>query len=152
MEPAKELKNSRGTKPPRFESEVLEDEDLTSSNHLRAKRQQSDWGNIDEVAPTPNRFPLRTSDSDKLFDIFTKRDAYWTIFDSISSVLPIGDILALQRTCKATAPIYQELQKSQWNIDMRLKRFFKDPVRFRSKLGENNALVSGSFALQFFGT
>jgi hypothetical protein len=93
----------------------------------------------------------QASDSDQLFDIFAKRDKYWTIFDTVASFLPIGDILALQRTCKVVAPIYEQLQKSQWNIDKRLERFFKDPRKFREKIGESEALVSGSFALQFFG-
>lgn len=103
--------------------------------------------NIRSVKPPS----LRASESDHLFDIFTKRGSYWTIFDIATSFMPVGDIIALQRTCKATAPIYKELQQTQWNINVRLERFFRQPKAFRSALGENDALVSGSFALQFFG-
>jgi hypothetical protein len=98
-----------------------------------------------------SKYPLRASGSDQLFDVFIKRGAYWTIFDRITSFLPIGDIHVLRRTCQAAAPIYDELLKSQWNIDNRLRRFFKNPTGFREVLGECDAVISGSFALQFFG-
>ena len=35
-------------------------------------------------------------------------------------------------------------------MDRALRRFVDNPHQFRSKLGEYNAIVSGSFALQFF--
>lgn len=71
------------------------------------------------------------------------------IVEPIMSKLEIGDIIALQRTCKA--PIYQELIKSQWNIDMQLKTFFRDPIAFRSSLGACNGLVCGRLVNKFFG-
>ncbi|KEQ59056.1 uncharacterized protein M437DRAFT_88006 [Aureobasidium melanogenum CBS 110374] len=37
-----------------------------------------------------------------------------------------------------------------WNIDRRLARFVNDPKEFRSRLGEADALISGTFALLFF--
>jgi hypothetical protein len=39
---------------------------------------------------------------------------------------------------------------SAWNVNTRLRRFFDDPVAFRAKLGQCDALIAGSFALQFF--
>ncbi|KAH0379898.1 hypothetical protein KCU92_g7876, partial [Aureobasidium melanogenum] len=38
----------------------------------------------------------------------------------------------------------------QWNINQRLARFVNDPKGFRSKLGQADALISGTFALLFF--
>lgn len=37
-----------------------------------------------------------------------------------------------------------------WNINARLKRFFDDPDAFRAQQRQCDALISGSFALQFF--
>ncbi|QDS77712.1 hypothetical protein FKW77_004048 [Venturia effusa] len=96
------------------------------------------------------RAPKPDPKSAQLFDIFTKRAENWTIFNNVASRLPASDVFSLQRVCKATAPIYKELQRTGWNVDKRLGRFFRDPVLFRWTLGINDALVSGSFALQFF--
>ncbi|KAG9560990.1 hypothetical protein KCU97_g17663, partial [Aureobasidium melanogenum] len=38
----------------------------------------------------------------------------------------------------------------RWNINQRLARFVNDPKEFRSRLGEADALISGTFALLFF--
>lgn len=62
------------------------------------------------------------------------------------------DLMAVGRTCKATEPLYRDLQKTQWKIDVKLSRFFRGPKEFRSVLGESDVIVSGSFVLQFFGT
>jgi hypothetical protein len=125
------MSNPHGTKRCRTDCEVPQDLALTTNNS--------------------SKHPLRASGSDQLFDIFVKRGAYWTIFDRVSSFLPIRDIHVLRRTCKAVTHIYDEMLKSQWNIDARLSRFFRDPRHFREVLGQCDALISGSFALQFFG-
>jgi hypothetical protein len=140
----------RGTKRLRADPEALE-EQLDFEMRLPAKRSRPNHDGITVVVPTSSKYPLLTSDSDQLFDLLTKRDAYWTIFDNVASRLPVGDIIALQRSCKATATIYQELLKTHWNVGTRLRKIFKDPVGFRSKLGECGALVTGPFLLYFFG-
>jgi hypothetical protein len=40
--------------------------------------------------------------------------------------------------------------KERWNINRRLGRFVRDPCKFRSAIAHHDALVSGSFAIQFF--
>lgn len=116
------------------------------------KRHLNITDSVEAQSLPPNlRATKPETEPSKLFEIFTKRDSHWTIFDKVTSLLPVADVLSLQRTCKATAPIYGELQKTQWSIDGRLQRFFRDLLLFRWTLGMNDALVSGSFALQFFG-
>lgn len=61
--------------------------------------------------------------------------------------LDTRDILKLYRTSWA---IRLDIKANEWNVNHRLARFFKDPTAFRSHLGRANALISGSFALQFF--
>lgn len=59
-------------------------------------------------------------------------------------ILRPRDIICLRRTCK---DIREYLQ---WDINAKLQRFFNNPCAFRSELGRCEALISGSFALQFF--
>jgi len=40
--------------------------------------------------------------------------------------------------------------KGRWDINKKLRSFVTKPIDLRSKLGQNDALISGSFAIQFF--
>ena len=59
-------------------------------------------------------------------------------------------IIALSRTCKQLSRTYQDLLQTQWKIDPKLSRFVADPQRLRLQLRHSNAVISGSFALQYF--
>ncbi|KAL8784342.1 MAG: hypothetical protein Q9195_009087 [Heterodermia aff. obscurata] len=74
----------------------------------------------------------------------------YPICDHLSSILPIADLIRLTRTCKQFSSLYQRALPAHWNIDKRLKRFVNDPQSFRSEMADRDALISGSFALQFF--
>lgn len=78
------------------------------------------------------------------------RDSHYPIFSCLCDHLSIGDILALSRTCKKLSGIYEYLTPMRWNVDKQLQRFVNDPAGLRSKMGELNILISGSFAIQFF--
>jgi len=88
--------------------------------------------------------------SSPLLEFLIQREEHYPVFDRICSYLGIGDIISMTRTCKRLSGLYQALLATQWNVDRALRRFVNDPYRFRSKLGEYDAIVSGSFALQFF--
>ncbi|KAF7902235.1 hypothetical protein EAF00_002138 [Botryotinia globosa] len=74
----------------------------------------------------------------------------YPIFDNICTHLDPNEILLLRATTKQLSPLFESLFKTQWNINRQLKRFIEDPITFRSKLATYNAVISGSFALQFF--
>ena len=74
----------------------------------------------------------------------------YPIFDNICAHLDPNDILFFRLTTKQLSSSFNSLFKTQWNINRQLTRFVKDPVGFRSKLAKHDALISGSFALQFF--
>ncbi|KAI0841850.1 hypothetical protein F5Y06DRAFT_292673 [Hypoxylon sp. FL0890] len=57
------------------------------------------------------------------------------------------DVLNLGRTASA---MRYNIINNDWDINRKLARFIKDPTRFRSQLGRSDALISGSFVLQFF--
>ncbi|KAL9627261.1 MAG: hypothetical protein Q9204_006697 [Flavoplaca sp. TL-2023a] len=78
------------------------------------------------------------------------RDAHYPIFSCLCDHLSIGGILALSKTCKDFSDIYDYLLPMYWNMDKRLQRFVNDPTGLRSKMGELDVLISGSFAIQFF--
>jgi hypothetical protein len=81
-----------------------------------------------------------------IIDLF----ACYPVLDRICFYLSIGAIVALSRTCKRLSHVYRDLLRTQWNIDMRLSRFVADSSRFRLQLRESEAVISGSFAVQFF--
>lgn len=87
----------------------------------------------------------------------TKRSLGWEdifkcypIFDSICAYLDPKDIYAFRLTTKQLSPFFEILFRSQWNINRKLTRFVRDPIGLRSQLGRHGALISGSFAVQFF--
>ncbi|KAI0148170.1 hypothetical protein F4776DRAFT_660343 [Hypoxylon sp. NC0597] len=67
--------------------------------------------------------------------------------EGIMHYLDTEDVLNLARTSTA---IRRNIMDNDWNINSKLARFIKDPTGFRSQLGHSDALISGSFALQFF--
>ena len=88
-------------------------------------------------------------DDKTVLDFLSPRPHY-PVFRRLCSYLGIAEIIALTRTCKKFSGLYQLLLKTQWKVDHGLLRFVKSPARFRSQLGQHGALVSGSFAVQFF--
>lgn len=84
-----------------------------------------------------------------LFDVLDYK-ANYPISDNICSLLPVGDIISLTRTCRGLSSLYQSMIPTQWNVDRRLNRFVQDPKGLRSQMGIHNALISGSFVVQFF--
>jgi hypothetical protein len=75
---------------------------------------------------------------------------YPTITDTLESLLSIGDIIALSRTCSTLLPLYQiHLQLDTWDINKRLSLFVASPVEFRRRLAKAEGIISGGFALQF---
>ena len=77
-------------------------------------------------------------------------DTYFPVTSRICDFLSIVDIVYLTRTCRTLSSLFRSLIPHQWNVDQVLSRFTRDPKAFRSQLGQRNALVSGSLALQFF--
>ena len=77
-------------------------------------------------------------------------DIYFPITSRICDFLSILDIIRLSRTCRSLQNLYSFLIPHKWDIDRALKRFFDDPKALRAQLGVRDALIGGSFALQFF--
>ncbi|KAI0486682.1 hypothetical protein F4859DRAFT_526926 [Xylaria cf. heliscus] len=61
--------------------------------------------------------------------------------------LDTGSILNL---CKTSWSMRSDIYTYLWDINKKLERFFENPRAFRTELGRADALISGSFALQFF--
>ncbi|KAI1325200.1 hypothetical protein F5Y16DRAFT_401663 [Xylariaceae sp. FL0255] len=71
----------------------------------------------------------------------------YPVQERIFSELDIKSILAL---CSTSWDMRLDIKSYLWDINKRLNRFFKDPLAFRTELGRSEAVISGSFALQFF--
>ena len=74
---------------------------------------------------------------------------YYPIFINICQHLAIGDIVAISRTCDSLSTVYKQLLPILWNVNRSLKRYVEDPQAFRSQLAVNDAVIAGSFVLQF---
>lgn len=85
-----------------------------------------------------------------LFKFLLDQSQYWTVFESVYKHLDARDVVMLSRTCKDLSTFYSDLIPRKWNIDQRLSQFVADQKSFRSELGQTEALISESFAIQFF--
>jgi hypothetical protein len=73
----------------------------------------------------------------------------YAIFNRLCLHLDIARILPLKRVTKRWSGHISTHLKERWNINKKLKRFIADPQRFRTELGRHDALISGSFVIQF---
>jgi len=97
-----------------------------------------------QTTSPPNPVIART-----LFTLFD-RSEFYPIFEHLTKLLNIKDIISLCRTCRKLSTLVDDLKLSQWNINKKLSRFVKDPPKLRSLLGQSDALIFGDFALHFF--
>lgn len=95
-----------------------------------------------EVAPLVATRPSFTS----VFD----RHVCYPFFNKLCEHLSIAEIIALTRTCKKYADLYQYLLPIQWDVDRGLRRFVRDPCGFRSQMAKTDALIGGTFPVDFF--
>jgi len=83
-------------------------------------------------------------------DLLVDEARLYPIHQRLCHFLDIKDIINLTKTCKSLARLYQELLRTQRNLDKQLGRFLRDPVKFRKRLAQCDGVIPGSFALQFF--
>jgi hypothetical protein len=75
--------------------------------------------------------------------------ALYPIFDTFCSHLDIGGLLTLKKLSKTLSGHLATHSKERWNVNRRLRRFVRNPIKFRSQMAHHNALISGSFVIQF---
>ena len=97
---------------------------------------------------TPEEAPL-VAIKQSFMSVFDRHMCY-PFFIKLCEHLSIAEIVALTRTCKKYADLYQFLLPVQWNVDHGLRRFVRDPYGFRSQMAKSDALISGSFVFQLF--
>jgi hypothetical protein len=69
----------------------------------------------------------------------------YPVFASLRIQLGVVGLIQLTATCKRLYALRQYI----WDINRALRRFLDNPLAFRTLLGETDALISGSFVLQF---
>lgn len=74
----------------------------------------------------------------------------YPIFDALCSHLDIASFLSLQRVSKQLAANFYAQKNRRWDIDKGLRRFVREPKAFRCQMGKLDAIISGSFMLQFY--
>lgn len=83
-----------------------------------------------------------------LVDLLSARLA--PIQSSILSHLLPGDVIALTRTCSSLGRLWTTFVTTQYNINKLLRRFFKDPLEFRSVQSRCHVIIVDRFARYFF--
>ena len=107
------------------------------------------------VSVTPMLCRLSSESSYKIITMAVKfldtfSDTQYPIVSHLCDYLLIGDIVALTRTCRSLSTLYRNLLPAQWNVNRDLRQFVHDPNGLRSAMAKNDAVIAGSFALQFF--
>ncbi|KAF2501985.1 hypothetical protein BU16DRAFT_554043 [Lophium mytilinum] len=101
-------------------------------------------------APPSHSATMSPPTPSPLVKFLSNADSHWPIFEAITRNLEPSDLINLRRVSSSLAEVYATAAKSQWNINTSLRKFFKDPIAFRNKMGELSAFISGKFALNFF--
>ncbi|MCJ1402670.1 hypothetical protein MMC11_005890 [Xylographa trunciseda] len=113
------------------------DTSFSEEQHFRQQSHQDD-------------FQQQTPSRGSVLDFLTEQEQHYPVFRRLCFYLGIAEIIALTRTCRKLSSLYRQILKFEWNILPRLRRFVDNPEGLLSKLGQCEALISGSFALQFF--
>ncbi|KAK8206878.1 hypothetical protein M8818_004713 [Zalaria obscura] len=135
----------------------LETERASSRAKRKRKRKSESFDTAEEIVNYIKAGPAGTASKRRkapssLLSLFTGEEPYEYIFYDIAKYLDVGSLVALTRTCKRLSGVYQTLLQGteQWNVDYKLYNFVNNPRALRYTMGKCGALISGSFALQFF--
>jgi hypothetical protein len=85
-----------------------------------------------------------------LLSFLAHRDQYYPINSVLVQHLDVLDLIRLTRVCKDLTTVYQDALKTQWNVNIYLKQYFDDPLRFRQIQADTGALISRRTAFNFF--
>jgi len=83
-----------------------------------------------------------------LADLLSPRFA--PIQERLLPLLGPGEIVTLLMTSKQFSKIKEELRRKNYDINRLLKRWFRDPVAFRSTQAQCDALIAGALVRQYF--
>lgn len=72
------------------------------------------------------------------------------VYDLILRNLNAYDLFRLMRTCKALENMVRDFLHREYNFHKYLRKFFMNYIGFRFMQSDTGAIISGSFALQFF--
>lgn len=70
-------------------------------------------------------------------------------FANLCSYLDASDLFALRQVSKQLIPDLDSHFRIRWNVNRSLKRFVRDPQVLRSIMAQYDALICGSFFIQF---
>ena len=73
-----------------------------------------------------------------------------TLYGNIFAHCSPRSLLRFRRVSRAAQQAVQDYMDRAFNVNKHLSRYFRDPLAFRSLQARTAAIVSGSFALQFF--
>lgn len=81
-----------------------------------------------------------------IVDLLTR---YAPVQDAAVAQLDIADIISLSKTTKPFMGFVKLVERTQFNINDRLKHFVTSPIEFRALQSRHNILIGGNFAYEF---
>ncbi|PVH84600.1 hypothetical protein DL98DRAFT_611435 [Cadophora sp. DSE1049] len=97
----------------------------------------------DIPAPRPALFPAEPSPT------FLNQFNQYENFRTLARCLDTRNLFNLRLVSKDLAENYRSYVHLRWDPNRRLKRFVNNPEELRSMMGRYDAIISGSFVLQF---
>ncbi|PVH84599.1 hypothetical protein DL98DRAFT_651799 [Cadophora sp. DSE1049] len=88
----------------------------------------------------------RSRETPTLLDVLGQ----YGIFNALCCRLDTATLFALRRVTKRLSDPFRAHTRERWNVNRRLKHFVDHPQDLRTMMARHNALISGSFVVQFF--
>ena len=115
----------------------------TAHSNMGRKRQR-----IDGPEKEPEKQQIQAPRTN--LETLLNHQSHYLISNRICQYLDVSSLCCIVQTCKKLSMLMKDLQSTQWNIDKKLRRFFGSPKLFRQQLAKFDAVVAGSFAVQYF--
>ncbi|KAI4671185.1 uncharacterized protein J4E88_009218 [Alternaria novae-zelandiae] len=81
-----------------------------------------------------------------IVDLLTR---YAPVQDAVFAQLDIADVISLSKTTKPFMGFVKLVERTQFNINDRLKHFVTSPIEFRALQARHNVLIGRNFAYEF---
>jgi hypothetical protein len=77
--------------------------------------------------------------------------SHWPIFEAYCEHIDARDLVILRKISKRLHDNWRVYTDKLWDVNAKLKRFVDNPVGFRTMMVQSEAIISGSFVLQYMG-
>ncbi|CAF9932964.1 MAG: hypothetical protein GOMPHAMPRED_007109 [Gomphillus americanus] len=117
-------------------------------------KEMNESGECDNQLPPSNPSVILTSCAKNPLNLVADYKNYLPIAEVIYEELDLPTVVNLFRTCKHLRGVLDNYtyhqQPRKWDINRQLRQLVHNPIAFRRMLAEAKAIMTGTFALEFF--